>query len=126
MDSTLVILEAVEGFYNHAYTSLVVIVLGSMALVGVILPLANSWFQNRRFNEKLDSLKQENEAFVSDTVTEFRADMEKAVEEKLRETEGLLADVIDQQIAGAKGLIFHVQANTLEAYPYNWETKADS
>jgi len=126
MDSTLIILEKVDGFYNHAFSNLVMIVLGAIAILGIGMPLLINWLQNRRFDSDRKLLKQEIESALYNVTNEIISETEQNVSTRLTEVEARLTTDINRKLDIAQGMIFHLQSNTMRKHVFSWESRAVS
>lgn len=56
---SLDLLSKLDAFYSSSFSTLVTATLGIVAIIGVLLPIGITWYQNRTFRKIVDGLKQE-------------------------------------------------------------------
>jgi len=111
----MLILERINTFYNTAWSQLVTFTFALLALVGGLIPLLISYYQNKQFKREQDALKKDINTEVVRVKGELIVDLEKKIEdneknwlEKLEE----LQKKYEKQFSIAEGRAFHVQAGS--------------
>lgn len=111
-------LQKVHEFYNDSFTSLQTLMLGLVGIIGVVLPLLISFYQNRRLRQETSSLKKEIAVLVSAAATsEFerleervREELDKSIKDAKREV-AETRKKMEKALSRATGGVLHVQAN---------------
>lgn len=108
----------VHEFYAQSFSDLQNIIFAVVGLVGVLVPVGITFYQNRRFGRENEALRRELEATIAAAAEEkfsgLRATLEQrfaagdaAIDEKLIEIKADLA----RRSSDASGSVFHIQGN---------------
>ncbi|MBE9491220.1 MAG: hypothetical protein IMY67_13055 [Bacteroidetes bacterium] len=134
MSDALQILEKVNAFYSDAFNHLLYTMSGMIALVGLVVPLIFTFYQNRKLKVEKESLERyvvgikyelknsiqekikseiENEKeMLGAALEQSKKELDKAIEKNKKE--------IDEEIHIAKGSSLFLQGNNLyDKYEYN-------
>ena len=79
------VLNKVDAFYNSAWNMLIIYTTILLALVGVILPILISWWQNRVLKFREESLKKEFLLELQNLLSEFKEEFAKKNDETISE-----------------------------------------
>lgn len=114
------ILDAAHNFYSDAFSSLLQLTLGLLAIGGIVVPLLIGWIQNRRVKMESASLKREMDSLVNLEVVQLRALLSDEVAKEVAEfdkrlglMESKITDELTKKFNKITGGICHVQANSL-------------
>ena len=126
--SPLELLEALNAFYDQAFNRLLAITFGTIAFIGVLVPVVVGWVQLRSLRQEKDSILAE----LKQEVNRERDQIKQAIEENVRlEMRGLhkelearmeaLSRKLEISTALAEARSFHLQAlNSVKAKePHN-------
>ena len=107
------IVDKVRQFYTDAWNMLLYYVVALIALVGVVVPLALQWYQQRTFKHEeaklVDELSRKNETLVGELIKQKTKEMNTRLDESLK---ALAAD-FERRTARAEGGAYMVQSTLL-------------
>lgn len=120
---TLEILEKVNSFYTNSFSSLQNIIFAIIAFLGVILPLAISFYQTRKLKLEKDNLEKamlvEFNASILAIEVKIQNEQRESIElidSEFKKAIGELKKEINEQLntikSEYKGLLFHSMAST--------------
>jgi len=114
MSDTLQILQAVNGFYDSAWSRLVTVVGILIGVGAVVVPLFVAWMQNRAFRKERMVLEEEAKKQIAEIKQSFidtTERLKKQIEEKIKaETERL-----DESSEGVFGALHMLQAQIAQS-----------
>ncbi len=109
--SSVEILNSVNEFYTSAWNMLIIYTSILLAVVGVIIPLILTWWQNRTLKFREEALKNELQNIFDVKVkklnTEFSEKVNEMIDEKLNKTEDFVSKKVSQAVATS----FHIQGS---------------
>jgi hypothetical protein len=104
------LLEKVNTFYDSAWSKLVIFTSIILAVVGVLIPLIISWFQNRNIQLREESIRRDIISEFETKNEELRCELKKSIDEivktKIEELDKRFEERIQYVDAGS----YHVQA----------------
>jgi len=111
MSDTLQILEKVNAFYNSAWSQLVFNMTIMLAIVGGLIPVLITMYQNRKFKIEQEAVKKRQ----AESLEQLKADVLLALKEDLKvssaEIEKRLNEKVATLLAGTTAKILHLQGN---------------
>jgi hypothetical protein len=112
------ILQAVNTFYEVAFSHLITITIAILGFGGVILPIVLQFIQQRSFRLERSTLESQIHADMTKARDELRAELEKQFETEKTEMQNILKSElenmnarINEQVSAAKGGTFLLQGN---------------
>ena len=127
MSDALQILEKVNAFYSDAFNQLLYTMSGTIAFVGLLVPLVFTFYQNRKLKVEKESLEQ----YVEGIKCELKFSIEEIIKSEIENEKEILGvelkqnkkelnesieknkKEIDMQISAAKGASFFLQGSNL-------------
>lgn len=101
------LLKSVDEFYNSAWNKLMVYSSVLIAIVGIIIPIILTWWQNRTLKIKEESIKMELEATYEQRFADLMTEMYDFIH---LEFEYRFED-FDNKVEASKGYSLHMLAN---------------
>ena len=112
--SPIEILNHLDSFYNNAWNKLILFTTILLAIVGIIVPLIITWFQNRNLKLKEQNLRNEIELDYKKKLQIIKQDLLKQTLKEIDEKIEKFDERQDKLRAELKGLHFHLQANATQ------------
>lgn len=94
--SPLELLAAVNGFYEQAFNRLLATTFGTIAFIGVLVPIVVGWVQVRSLRQEKGSLLNELRAEINDERASVRDAIEASVREEMRGLQNKLESRIEE------------------------------
>lgn len=105
------ILEKVNSFYDSAWNKLIIYTTILIAIIGIILPLLVTWWQNRSLKIKEESIRKDFLNEFNKQINELKENINKTTEENINKKFEDLNKKLESKLDCVDAGTFHIQGN---------------
>lgn len=105
------ILKSVDEFYNSAWNKLIIFTSILVAVVGVIIPILLTWWQNRTLKIREDAIQKELNSSLTITIKNIEEKLTNRINEEFDNKIEKIKSEMNQEVANIRAGTFHLQGN---------------
>ena len=115
------ILKSVNEFYNSAWDKLIIFTSILVAVVGVIIPILLTWWQNRTLKIREDAIQKELNSTLSNAINNIEEKLTKRINDEIDSKIELIKLEMKREVGNVRAGTFHLQGNNnLKEKLYKW------